>query len=251
MEQTQFSWGKKKDCNDWKNRARNNEVFGNSLGPILISWFAFIVKAKPVQRAKPPLTSAILNFQDFPKACKKFLQVSFGTALLWQWFAELQVSEVHTKHVLNFALYLAYYSPDKESQDTAVSELWSVSQERHKHPIAHPLPRLFTSYHWMLDNILIGYLNKIVGEHEMKGNPICIYTRQQLKFWPILIINFLNNLSNLRFWCNCLWIFAINHRVLKPLNASHPHLFTRLGQTLMIWDEILQVNNLPPAIFSL
>lgn len=79
-----FHGEKKKDCNDWKNRARNNEVFGNSLGPILISWFAFIVKAKPVQRAKPPLTSAIPNFQDFPKACKKFLQVSFGTALLWQ-----------------------------------------------------------------------------------------------------------------------------------------------------------------------
>jgi len=78
--------------------------------------------------------------------CKKFLQVNFGTALLWQRIAELQISEVQTKYVLNFATYLAYYIPDKEPQDTTVSELWSVSQEQHKHPIAHPLPRLFASH---------------------------------------------------------------------------------------------------------
>lgn len=127
-------------------------------------------------RWKLPLTSAILNFQDFTKMFKKFLRVNFGTALLWQRIAELQISEVQTKYVLNFTMYLRYYIADKESQDTTVSELWSVSQEQHKHPIAHPLPRLFLSYHWTLDNILIGYLKKIVSDHEIKAS-ICTFTQ--------------------------------------------------------------------------
>lgn len=139
-----------------------------------------------------------LNLQNYSRNYKTLLQVNFGTALLWHSIAELQISKVQTKNVLNFA---AYSIADDESPDANGSELWSAFQEQPKNLIAHPYPGLShlpTEYL----TALIGCLKKIVGDHEMEGNPM--HTRQELQFWPIPIINPLNNLRKLLFWCKCL-----------------------------------------------
>lgn len=142
MEQTQFSWDKK-DHNEWKGikkRARNNEVVQNSSGSAFISQFAFFFflvgerrgrggrEESPGHLANENLSPLIFWTSRTSPECAEFLQVNFGTALPRQWIAELQISEVQTKYVLNFAIYLAYYVSDKESQDTTVSEGLTVSR---------------------------------------------------------------------------------------------------------------------------
>lgn len=103
------------------------------------------------------------------------LQVNSGTALLWHSIAELQISKVQTKYLWNFAIYLAYSFTDEESPDANASKLWSVLQEQPKNLIAHPYPGLSPPPMECL-TALIRCLKKIVGDHEMKGNPM--HTRQ-------------------------------------------------------------------------
>lgn len=116
-------------------------------------------------------------------------QVNSGTALLWHSTAQLRISEVQTKYASNSAIYLAYSITDEETPDATVSELCSASQEQHNSLIAHPYPG---SSHLPMEYLtaLIGCLKTIVGDHEMKGNPM--QTRQSLRFWPIPIISPLN-----------------------------------------------------------